>query len=150
MLLPRIWKIAVLVLLFVAVSFFAARWLTAENRERSAVVELLRAQKDGDWATMLGMLPGCSQRPSCRADVIANAKRLKGPGPLTILRYDSGTAYAPSAASGETRVAWDRGGASAAVVQCVEVQRSGIAFLSGSISLRSISRPLPGIASCAG
>ena len=149
-LLPRIWKIVLLLLLFVVASFFIARWLTAENRERGAVVELLRAQKDGDSAAMLGMLKGCSQHPACRADVIANAKQLKGSGPLTILRYDSGTAYAPSSASGQTRVAWDHGGASAAVVQCVEVQRSGIAFLGGKIALRSISRPLPGIASCPG
>ena len=34
--------------IFVLFSFLVARWLTAENRERTAVTDLLRAQAGGD------------------------------------------------------------------------------------------------------
>ena len=150
MILPRIWVIALLVLLFLAASAFAARWLTAENRERAAVVELLHLQKEGDASGMLALLPGCAQKPKCRADVSANARTLRGGGRLTILRYDSGSSYAFAASSGASRVAWDRGGATPAVVQCVAVERRGLAFIGGSIVLHSISRPIPGEGSCPG
>lgn len=146
--LPRIWVIGLLVLLFFTASFFVARWLTAENRERSTVVDLLQKQKQGDAAGMLALLDGCAQKPQCRADVKANARRLRGGGPLTILRYDSASAYSFGDSSGDSRVAWDRGGATAAVVQCVAVERRGLAFLGGSIVLRSISRPIAGESVC--
>jgi len=146
--LPRIWVISLLVLLFLAASFFVARWLTAENRERSAVVDLLQLQKQGDAAGMLALLDGCAQKPQCRADVESNARRLRGAGPLTILRYDSASAYSLGDSSGDSRVAWDRGGATAAVVQCVAVERRGLALFGGSIVLRSIGRPIGGESAC--
>ncbi|MSX01773.1 MAG: hypothetical protein F2813_01270 [Actinobacteria bacterium] len=148
MLLPRIAKISLLIVLFLIVSFFVARWLTAENRERAAVTKLLRAEAEGDSAQMLELLDGCAERPACRAVVVSNARRLKASGPVTILRYDSGTSYALSSANGASRVAWDVGGSSAATVQCIEVKRSGNQFINGSITLTSISRPLPGISAC--
>ena len=140
----------ILVLLFLAVSFLVARWLTVENRERGAVVALLREQANGDGAAMLRSLPGCAPEPKCAATVAANARTLGGSGAVKILRYDSGTSFALGSASGQTRVAWDRGGNSDAVVQCVVVERSGLAFLDGSIVLRSISRPIAGVSSCPG
>jgi len=149
-LLPRIWVIGLLVLLFLAASLLTARWLTAENRERAAVVALLQLQKDGDAAGMLALLDGCAEKPKCRADVKANARRLRGRGPLTILRYDSGSSYSFGDASAASRVAWDRGGATAAVVQCVAVERRGLAFLNGSIVLHAISLPISGLGSCPG
>ena len=146
--LRRIWVIALLILLFLATSFFAARWLTAENRERSAVVDLLQLQKQGDASGMLAQLEGCAQKPRCRADVESNARRLRGTGPLMIVRYDSGTSYSFGDASGNSRIAWDRGGATAVVVQCVSVERRGIVFFGGSIVLHSISRPIGGESAC--
>jgi hypothetical protein len=148
--LSRIWVIALLVFLFLAASFFVARWLTAENRERGAVVDLLHLQKEGDAAGMLAALDGCAQKPQCRADVQSNARRLRGPGTLTILRYDSSSAYSFGSTSGNSRVAWDEGGATAAVVQCVSVERRGLAFLGGSIVLHAISRPIGGESACPG
>ena len=148
--LPRISLFGLLILLFLAASFFVARWLTAENRERGAVVDLLHLQKEGDSAGMLALLDGCSQKPKCRADVLSNARQLRGGGPLTILRYDSGSSYAFGSAEGASRVAWDRGGATPAVVQCVSVERRGLAFFGGSIVLHAISRPVGGESACPG
>jgi len=146
----RIWRVGLLILLFLAVSFLIARWLTAENRERAAVVSLLHLQKEGDSAGMLRMLPGCGQQPKCRAAVVADVRRLQGAGTLTVLRYDSGTSYSFAGASGQTRVAWDRGGATPAVVQCVSVERRGLAIFGGSIILHTISLPIGGESTCPG
>jgi hypothetical protein len=146
--LSRIWVIALLVLLFLLASFFVARWLTAENRERNAVVELLQLQNEGDAAAMLAALDGCEQQPKCRADVESNARRLRSQGSIKILRFDSAGAYSVGNSSGNSRVAWNRGGESLATVQCIEVERRGLAFFGGSILLHSISRPIGRESAC--
>jgi hypothetical protein len=146
--LPRIWVIVLLVILFLAASFFVARWLTAENRERNAVVELLQLQSEGDAAGMIAAIDGCAQEPACRAEVQSNARRLSVGGSLKILRFDSAGAYSIGDSSGQSRIAWNRGGTSPAVVQCIEVERRGLAFFGGSITLRSLSRPIGSEASC--
>ena len=146
--LSRIWLFALLVLVFLIASFFVARWLTAENRERNAVVELLKLQNEGDAIAMLAAIEGCSQQPSCRADVRSNARQLSGAGSIKILRFDSAGAYAIGDLRGNSRVAWNRGGMSSAVVQCVEVERRGLAFFGGSIVLRALSRPIGSESSC--
>lgn len=147
---PRIWVIALLVIGFLLASFFVARWLTAENRERNAVVDLLQFQNEGDAAGMLAAIEGCAQKPKCLADVSSNARRLSGGGPLKILRFDSAGAYAIGDSSGNSRVAWNRGGTSLAVVQCIAVERRGLAFLDGKVVLRSISRPIGRESPCPG
>lgn len=136
------------VAVFLLASFFVARWLTAENRERNAVIGLLRAQAGGDAAAMLARLQGCAGDPRCQAAVERNAQALRRPGRVRILRIDSDTAHAVLAASGPTRVAWDVGGTSLPVVQCVQVERRGIPALGGSVVLRSIGPKIAGDASC--
>ncbi len=133
---------------FLLVSFFVARWLTAENREREAVTELIRAQTGGDADAMLSLLDGCSTRPRCRSLVEQNARTLKRPGGVRILRIDSATSHAVLAKSGETRVAWDTGGTSFPVVQCVEVERRGVPVLGGPIVMREIGPKIKGDAGC--
>lgn len=146
--LPRIWIVVLLGILFLAASFFVARWLTAENRERNAVVELLQFQSEGDAAGMIAAIEGCAQDPACRAEAQSNARQLGDGGSLKILRFDSAGAYSIGDSSGQSRIAWNRGGTSPAVVQCIEVQRRGLAFFGGSITLRSLSRPIGNEAAC--
>jgi len=133
---------------FILVSFLVARWLTAENRERTAVIDVLRAQAGGDSASMLAMLDGCSGDPRCRAVVARNTRGLRRPGAVRILRLDSSTAHALLAESGPTRVAWDVGGTTLPVVQCVQVERRGVPLLGGEIVLRSIGPKIAGSAAC--
>ena len=92
------------VVVFLAISFELARYLTTENRERDAVYSLLQAQARGDVPGMISHLSGCGAR--CRAAVGADARRLRRAGTVKILAYDSATAYALGSASGKTRVAW--------------------------------------------
>jgi hypothetical protein len=133
---------------FVAVSLLLARWLTTENRERDDVYAVLRAQARGDAAGMLARLDGCREDPGCRAQTVANARRLRRPGTVKILAYHSDTAYALGGARGKTRVAWtivDRG---LPVVQCVSVERTGNAVTGRGIVLRRLSGPINREGSC--
>jgi hypothetical protein len=144
----RLAAIALGVVAFVAFSVVLGRWLSTENRERDAVLALLREQARGDVAAMLRRLPGCADDARCRAAVVDDARRLRRPGEVKILRYDSGTSYALGSATGATRVVWavlDRG---LPEVQCVVVQRGGSVLTGHSITLRRLSRPIGRQSSC--
>ena len=142
----RLPLIVVSVIVFVAVSFVLARWLSTENRERDAIYALLVDEARGDARAMHARLTGCEGR--CAATVEANARRLKTPGAPKILRLDSKTAYAIGSASGTTRVAWTVINRRLPVVQCVAVERAGSALAGRRLVLRSISAPIGGEDSC--
>ena len=106
------------------------------------------AQAGGDADSMVALIEGCASAPSCRAAVARNARALRRPGVVRVLRLDSSTSHALLAQSGPTRVAWDVGGTSLPVVQCVAVERRGVPFLGGEIVLRSIGPKIAGAAAC--
>lgn len=133
---------------FALASFVLARWLTGENRERAAVTDLIRAQAQGDAASMAALIEDCERDAACRARVARNVRRLRRPGDVQILRYDSRTARAVTETRGPTRVAWNTDRREAAVVQCVEVERRGIPLLGGEIVLTGVGSQIDGEASC--
>jgi hypothetical protein len=133
---------------FLVVSFAVARWLTQDNRERGAVTDLLRAQARGDVAAMLAILDGCEGDTGCRTLVERNAHLLRRKRKVQIVRYDSATAHALGDEAGPTRVAWGDGTDAPVVVQCVAVERRGLAVLNSDIVLSSIGAPIDGGASC--
>lgn len=140
--------IALGLVVFLAIAFLLARWLTTENRERDAVYKLLQAQAHGDVRGMLARLDGCAVDAGCRARVERNAKRLRRSGTVKILAYDSKTSYALGHAAGRTRVAWaivDRG---LPVVQCVQVERKGSVLAGRAITLHALSLPIDSQGSC--
>jgi hypothetical protein len=144
----RLVVVTVIAVSFLATSAVLARWLATENRERTAVLELLRAEARGDAAAMLDRLEGCAASPPCRATVADNARALRRGGEVKILAYGSGTRYATGRATGRTRVAWgivDRG---LPVVQCVDVRREGSVLAGHSITLQRLSRPIGRESSC--
>jgi hypothetical protein len=143
----RILLISAAVLLFLAISAVLARWLSLENVERDDVLAVLQAQARGDAAGALRKLDGCRTDPACTATVQANAQRLRGPGEVKILAYDSHTSYALTSKAGKTRVAWKLPGR-LPNVQCVLVQRSGNALTGLSVTLRALSAPIPLQADC--
>ena len=145
----RLTLIGVGVLAFLAVSVLVGRWLTTESRERDAVHRLLSAQARGDAASMLRELaPGCRSDARCRATVSADARRLRRPGSVKIIAYDSKTSYALGGATGLTRVAWTVVGHGLPVVQCVLVRRSGTAIAGRGVTLLRISAPIGNESSC--
>jgi hypothetical protein len=141
--------ISAAVVLFLAVSFLLARFLSTENTERDDELALIQAQARGDVAGMLAQLSGCAKQPSCVAAVRANASnpRLRRAGAVKILSLKSSTAYALTSTSGKTRLAWTVIG-TLPVVQCVEVRRTGNFVKGMTISLLSLSAPIPNEADC--
>jgi hypothetical protein len=133
-------------IVFVAISFLLARYLSTENRERDAVYALLRDQARGDAPAMLERLDGCDAR--CRANVEANARRLKRAGEVKILAYSSSTSYALGHAEGPTRVAWTIVNRQLPVVQCVQVERTGNVLAGTTINLRRLSVPIDRQGTC--
>jgi hypothetical protein len=143
----RILAIAVGVVLFVTISGMLARFLSVEGAERDDVLAVLQAQAAGNVQGMLDGQAGCRRSPSCVATTRANATRLRRPGAVKILTLTSATAYTLTSATGKTRVAWTVIG-KLPVVQCVQVRRRG-SFLKGiSVTLVSISAPIPNEADC--
>ena len=135
------------VVLFVAISGLLARFLATEGVERDDVLAVLRAQAAGNVQGMLDGQAGCRQSPSCVATTRTNASKLRRRGAVKILTLSSPTAYTLTGATGKTRVAWTVIGR-LPVVQCVEVRRTGN-FLKGiSVTLVSISAPIPNEADC--
>jgi hypothetical protein len=135
------------VVAFVAISVLLARFLTTENVERDKEATLLQAQARGNVEGMLAELDGCRMRPACVAQVRANAARLRRPGAVKILSLKSRTAYALNGARGKTRLAWTVIGR-LPVVQCVEVRRTGNPISGITVTLRSLSAPIPNEADC--
>jgi hypothetical protein len=147
--LKRIVLIVVGVLLFLAISGLLARFLSVENTERDDDLALIQAQARGDVNGMLVQLKGCRSRPSCVAGVESNAHnpRLRRAGAVKILSLKSSTAYTPTGATGQTRLAWTVIG-KLPVVQCIEVRRSGNPLKGISVTLLSLSTPIPNEADC--
>jgi hypothetical protein len=143
----RLSLILAAVLVFFAVSFELARWLSTESTERDKVHRLLEAEARGDAAAMLAQLHGCSDA-ACRATVQRNARILKRRGAVKIVAYESGTSYALGSATGDTRVAWTSLQQGLVIVQCVSVRRGGSALAGRSVTLRRISAPIDRQGSC--
>jgi hypothetical protein len=135
------------VVLFVAISGLLARFLSAEGVERDDIFAVLKAQAAGNVQGMLDGQAGCRQRPSCVATTRANATNLRRTGAVKILTLTSPTAHSLTSATGKTRVGWTVIG-KLPVVQCVEIRRTG-SFLAGiTVTLVSISAPIPNEADC--
>jgi hypothetical protein len=135
------------IVLFLAISGLLARFLSTENVERDADIALIQAQARGDASRMLADLSGCRYRPSCAATVQANATRLRRSGAVEILSLKSSTAYSLDGSKGLTRLAWTVTG-KPPVVQCLEVRRTGTIFNGITVTLLSLSAPIPNESDC--
>jgi hypothetical protein len=137
----RLLAIAVPVaIVFVALSFVVARFLTTENRERSRIYEVLRAEAAGDPARVLAHLDACDA--ACATRVRAFTPKLRGAGAVKIARLDSRTSYSLGDDTGFSRVVWVAGVDARPVVQCVLVRRHGSPLTGRSVSLLRLTAPL--------
>ena len=136
------------VLVFVAISFQLARFLTAENAERAAVFALLEDQARGDTPAVVRRLEGCTG--ACARDVAATVARARRPGDVKILRHDAGANFTLGERTARSRVAWaaDATSGGEAVVQCFTVRRSWSLLSGASVTLLRLSAPLPPERAC--
>jgi hypothetical protein len=145
---PIHWALIALVLvLFLAISGLLARFFAAENVERDDILAVLHAQAVGDERGMLARLSGCAASPACVAAVKADAASLHRNGSVKILDLTSETSHSLGSSTGPTRVAWTVIG-HLPTVQCVTVRRSGNFFTGISVSLLSIGKPINNEADC--
>ena len=127
-------------IVFLAISFFVARFLTTENSERDKLLALAQLEAAGDVGGVLAHLHGCDS--ACATKVRAFVPRLTGPGVVKIARLDSGTAYSLGTKEGWSRLVWVRGVNGIPVVQCVWVRRTGGPLTERSVSLQRVNGPL--------
>ncbi len=143
----RILLTALGVVVFLLISAALARVLNANGAERSAITALITAQGHGDAAGVIARLEGCAAQPACRASAQLNARRLRSPGTLQLVRLDASTSFSFGGSDGVARVVWTAP-TRTTVVQCVHVHRGGNVLHGLSIELRSLSRPIAREDSC--
>ena len=137
--------VAVVVVVFLAISALLARWLGTENAERDAVLRVLQEQARGDAAAMAGLVD--CRDAACEERLRVNARDLRARGDVTIVRIDSDTSHALSSSTGPTRVVWITPGR-LTTVQCVLVHRSGTPLSGQSVTLLDLSAPIGREAAC--
>ena len=143
-------RIALLVLgavVFLVFCGILARYLTVDNEERDADLNLLKAEVAGNAPLLISQISGCSTNAHCVAVETDNARRLRRPGAVKILNLQSATANAPVTTTGETRIAWTIIGR-LPVVQCVLVRRRGNALTGLSVTLLALSPPISNMGDC--
>jgi hypothetical protein len=133
--------------LFLTISGVLARFLSTENVERDDLLAILQAETSGSERAMLSRLSGCEAQAKCVALVKANVATLRRGGSVKLLSLTSSTAYSLSGATGVTRVAWTVIGR-LPTVQCATVKRSGNFLLGMSVSVLSLSAPIPNEGDC--
>ena len=140
---PRLLLIAIPALVvFLAISFGVARFLTTEGRERDRIYDLVSAEARGDVPGALRQMSACDA--ACAGKLRAYVPRLPKAGPLDvkIARLDSGTAYTLGTNEGWSRVVWVHDPHARPVVQCVRVRRKGNPLTGRSVSLLRVTAPL--------
>ena len=131
---------------FLGISFLLARALTGSGAERTRVIDVLRAQAQGDADAVLKQLPACAAEPACARVTRERVAELKRPGKVQILNYAPSVRVTMTRRSGTGRVAW-RAGDSLPVVQCVKARREG-PLTGGGVELLAISKPIALDAAC--
>lgn len=137
--------IIVAVVAFLGCSFLIARWLNTDSVERGRVVDLLEAQARGDADAVVAQLD-CADA-ACEALARENARRLRTPGDVEIVRYDAPTSHALGSQEAPARVVWQAPGR-LPTVQCVLVRRDGTALTGASVTLLRLSAPIGRESSC--
>ena len=136
-----------LVFVFLGVSAMLARALSAAGTERAHVLDVARAEAQGNTARVLGLMPACKAEPACAETTRAFVAKLKRPGFVEILRYDPSVQVTFTRTSGTGRVAWRAGRDGLPVVQCVRVRRDG-PLTGNTVELLAISAPIDNESAC--
>lgn len=139
--------IGVGVLLFLAISALLARALTVGNAESTALTDLVRAEAQGDRATVISDIQGCASDPACQARATALVTALKRPGGVQIIQIQPSAGFSLGATLGTARVAWLVGG-SLPRVQCVVVKHAGNVLDGFHVQLLRVSVRIHSNADC--
>ena len=143
----RIALLAAAVLAFGLVSGLLARVLTVGNAERTAMLELARAQARGDQRAVLRRVSGCASGSPCRRRLPRILARVRHPGEVKILRFDGPSGLPVAGRSGEARLVW-KAGDGFPIVQCFHLRTVGDPLRGYRVRVDSIDDPIQLEASC--
>lgn len=115
--------------------------LSAQSKERSVVVDLLRAEARGDAPALVAGIDGCRARPGCVAAARRHASRLRRAGKVEVVRFDQPSRYALSSRTATMRVVW-RAGNELPVVQCARVRRQGSIVGGFDVTVLTLGDPI--------
>lgn len=132
---------------FLSISLLLARALVGTGGERSAVLEILRAQARGDAGAVLERMPRCERNVTCARVTRERTAKLQRPGEVEILNYEPSARAAFVDMTGTARVAWKTEDEQIPTVQCVVVRRQG-PLTGGRVQIISISNPIGLEADC--
>lgn len=139
--------IALVVVLFLAVSALLARVLSVDGAERAAITSLVQAEARGDQAGMVSRVTDCGSRASCRAGVARDIAALKRPGAVSIIQIQASAGFSLGSTLGTARVVWNVG-SSLPIVQCVRVRRAGDAISGLRVQLLAVTSRIETNADC--
>ncbi len=143
----RLILIVVAVLVFLFVTLLVTQVLSAQSGERSAVVDLLRAQARGDANAVIAGIEGCRERPGCVAAARRHATALRRTGKVSVIRFDQPSRYALASRTATMRVVW-RAGDELPVVQCARVRRDGNPVGGFDVTVLTLGDPIDREAAC--
>jgi hypothetical protein len=124
-----------------------ARVLTASGAERSAVVDLIRAQARGDRTDVLSRLRRCPA--ACRARALAAVRATPRSNEISVVRYDGLSGVSLAGRGGVARIVWKEP-RRLTIVQCVGVRRTGDPFGGYDVSVTALSPPIGRESRCPG
>ncbi len=143
----RILAIAAAAVAFLLVSAALARVLSANGAERAAIKAALVAQADGDAPALIAAIDGCDADSACREQARRNARELRSPGAVEVVRLDLSTGFSLGGTSGTARVVW-KTPTRLTVVQCARVDRGGSVVGGLDVRVVALSAPIPRESSC--
>lgn len=143
----RIALIALGALVFVLASGVLARVLTVGNAERSAMLELARAEARADERAVLRRVSSCGPDSECRRRLPRILARVAHPGEVKILRFDGPGGVAVTGRTGTARLAW-KAGDGFPIVQCFRLRTEGDPLRGYRVRVASIDDPIQLEASC--
>jgi hypothetical protein len=139
--------IAVVVVLFLAVSAVLGRVYSSVSAERSGVTALINAEARGDESGMIGDLYECRSSAACRARVAEDATSLRFRAPVQILELSVSSSFPIIGNVGVARVAWQPQG-QLPITQCVRVRHAGNPITGLKVELLEISRRIKTNSDC--
>ena len=145
----RIALIVICLVLFVVISGLLARAFSIDGAERSAITSLIQAEASGNPDAMVSKMNGCAARAACRARAVYDAARLRRPGKVLILDFNSSAGFSLGSTLGIARVAW-RVGSALPIVQCVRVRHAGNILSGLHVELLDISTRIKSDTDCPG
>jgi hypothetical protein len=145
----RLLLLALVLVLFLAISALLARALSIDGAERSAITQLVTYEARGNTPAVVRLILNCRHSPACRAQAARNTSALKHAGRISIAEINPSAGFSLTSTLGTARVVW-RAGSQLPVTQCVRVRRAGNVITGLNVELLAVSHRIKTSSECPG